>query len=71
MDALTLSYKTRRAKRTWCPYCKTDRKHHACYDPDLEKWIEICTVCEMVELADSELTKLGLALDNRGRRIEL
>ncbi len=59
MDAETLNYKKRKSKRTYCTHCRKEQKHHCCFDPHIKKWVEICTCCEMVELADDELTKIG------------
>lgn len=59
MDKETLSYESRESKRSYCAHCKKDRKHHCCFDPALDSWIEICLSCEMVEYSDDEIHKRG------------
>ena len=68
MDKETLSYKTRQSGRTYCIHCSADTEHYACLDPNLKAWIEICKKCEMVELADDELEKLGTTYAKRNKK---
>lgn len=61
MDDVTKGYEQRASKRTYCAHCRGDQKHEDRFDPALAAWVSICTVCEMVELADDELAKRGRA----------
>ena len=55
----TLSYKSRISQRDYCVHCNRNTEHKCFKDPNLNKWIEVCMSCDMVELADDELKKIG------------
>ncbi len=67
MDQETKGYESRNSSRTFCTHCGRDTEHKCVKDPNLKQWVEICLVCEMVELADDELSKIGKSYEKASK----